>query len=205
VEFFGVQVPFYIGGLVILLFYFSVYGRAIISYQLPASANLIFPDGSGRYDGEPEHIANLHAPQVVVAMAAYSHPGIFYHQPFIWSLRCAGYKGDIVLVVVPELHYSPPAELATFFQDMGVTTQAGAGMEGVVCPTEDKLNQTSYLDPRCMKPEFSRYYEYQRALTNYKDPHTRVLLIDFRDTVFQVSVLSKLIRYIIAMCMYIHV
>lgn len=131
---------------------------------------------------------HLDAPQVVVAMASYPHAMIFWRQPFVWSLRCTGYKGDIVLLVTPELHNSPPPELAAFFKEMGVTTQpVGANMEGVVCPPQEKLEEQLYLDPRCMNPEFSRYYEYQMALSKYEDPNTRVLLVDYRDTIFQVG------------------
>lgn len=146
---------------------------------------------SSRTPGElPEkgHLSSSPLPQVVIAMASYPQPHMYWDSAFVWSLRCAGYKDDLVLVVPPEMHTAPPHKLADFFRDMAVTTQAMA--KGSACDDE-----AGSVDPRCLGPEFGRYVEYEKALEAYTNEDTRVLLIDFRDTMFQVSGMTRTPTY----------
>jgi hypothetical protein len=72
--------------------------------------------GAGAGAGqEPE------APQVVIAMATYKQSWMIL-SPFVWTLRCSGYTGDIVLLVRPEAVDEPTEWLANWLRDFKVTT-----------------------------------------------------------------------------------
>lgn len=126
---------------------------------------------------------------VVLAMAAYPNANDYVSSPFIWSLRCTGYDGLLVLLVPPSLHNSPPPKLQAFFRDMNVTTiPIHEPPYDCQLPSGDEGEGVS-VDVRCLGPEMSRYVAYRDALQDPRldlGPRTRLLLQDFRDTVFQV-------------------
>jgi hypothetical protein len=60
-------------------------------------------------------------PQVVIAMATYGQIWLI-HSPFVWTLRCSGYTGDIVLLVHPEIVEEPTEWLTNWLREFNVTT-----------------------------------------------------------------------------------
>ena len=54
--------------------------------------------------------------RVVVAMAAYGGSWEYIDSAFVWSLRCTGYDGDLVLITSPEAHAQPSPRLKAYFQ-----------------------------------------------------------------------------------------
>jgi hypothetical protein len=148
-------------------------------------------DGHGERAGAPRLRIKLDAPQVVIAMAAYDAEAAFWDNAFIWSLRCTGYKGDIVLMVTPKIHQRECSEkLKQWFIDMKVVTVPYELMSPG-CPTKDDLDKVDFVEPRCFgifEPEVTRYLYNGKILDEmYPDPETRVFLPDYRDVIYQVG------------------
>jgi hypothetical protein len=148
-------------------------------------------DGHGERAGAPRYRIKLDAPQAVIAMAAYDAEAEFWDNAFIWSLRCTGYKGDIVLMVTPKIHQRKCSErLKQWFIDMEVVT-VPYELVPPGCPTKKDLDKVEFVEPRCFgifEPEVTRYlYNGQILEEMYPDPETRVFLPDYRDVIYQVG------------------
>lgn len=118
-------------------------------------------------------------------MAAYENQSRYFDIPFVWSLRCTGYDGDIVLLVPEKAAENPTPEVSAFLKDFRVKLHPIRDSINV-CPPIDAWDALETIDPRCLRPDHSRYFYYDEVISAYPDNRTMILLSDFRDVIFQV-------------------
>jgi len=140
-------------------------------------------------------------PTVVISYAKYDNPHDYISgSPFLWSLRCSGFQGRVVLVVDDKTHTTPTPHHRAIFSSLNITTHPSSPppLSPVACQMNGgggggdhhDSDEEVVLDPRCLEAAFSRYYYYKEVLLDPRysfHNNTRVLLADFRDTIFQVS------------------
>lgn len=112
------------------------------------------------------------------------------------------------MIVSRSLYKSIPSKLLHFFKDFHVKIVPIESPKGLDClkdnlayeggeeegdiEEEQLPEKKTWIDIRCLEPEMTRFYYYQQVLNQfYKDPLTRVLIADFRDTVFQEDPFSR--------------
>jgi hypothetical protein len=116
---------------------------------------------------------------------ACNYPKIYY-QRFVGSLRLAGFSGDIVLAV------SPVEKMKSGVEQYLKDTHVVAYGFDVDCagPDNCKLKDDflGYPDPRPFRTFANiRYALYEYWLRRYDQDRSHVLILDFRDTFFQLD------------------
>jgi len=110
---------------------------------------------------------------------------IMYYQRFVGTLRKTGYAGDIVLAVSPPSKMKPMVE--DYIKKMNVVSYAFE----VDCRGKDNCrfrdDFLGYPDPRPFRTFANIRYALYESWLRYYGPQSYILILDFRDTFFQLD------------------